>query len=574
MNRYLLLLIIAQLFMTCSAELPEGSVAVIGREVLTKENFFEWIHPRHFEKLSEASKRDTLEYFINLNVVLKEMEERGADKDASLVRQLYQWKKERLVHRVFQEEVVQKMYSEENLRKLYEELQLLRDVNLIRLTFGKIRSRNAAFQSAWEIYQQSRQMDFVTLAKKYSDIPKHRETGGEAVFSRKFTAITTPLDSAVWNTGIGKISKPFRNANEYVILRVNKEYKEDNLSTFEDSRSFVEEIAPLAYKEKIADFGVAYLDSLRRSANYALDPAGVRLFIKKFTEFLELPSNAHMRNNPLEIVNSIQEPIHLGSFAGRKLDNNWLIQKISEEGEVATAIFTSELGMGAWINKTVDTDLQMMRARELGFDQIAGYQILFKRFKLKASFKHYVANLLLPQIEPAEEEIEAYYEAHKYEEKYLTRPQARVQVIRSLDKDIAETVYARAKKGENFTDLAKKYHQTNGAFKNSEGFLPTLFQNEYGPIGEAASKMVLNEIHEPIQFGDSYVVVKVLEKIAAVPKFLPEVKEAIRSDILMTRLKEVEGIELKRLRKKYGAKLNEKFLASYSSSQEITVIRN
>ena len=93
------------LIMGCSQDLPREAVAVIGDEQLTQDDLFSWIHPIGYQKLSKEKKKDTLQQFVDYQIVLKELQAIGGDRDEALVKKVENWRLNRLRKLLYREAV-------------------------------------------------------------------------------------------------------------------------------------------------------------------------------------------------------------------------------------------------------------------------------------------------------------------------------------------------------------------------------------------------------------------------------------------------------------------------------------
>ncbi|HWC65129.1 MAG TPA: peptidyl-prolyl cis-trans isomerase, partial [Thermoanaerobaculia bacterium] len=169
---------------------------------------------------------------------------------------------------------------------------------------------------------------------------------------------------------------------------------------------------------------------------------------------------------------------------------------------------------------------------------------------------------LREKLKPTPAEIQAYYDAHADEFPVPERVHA-AHVLIKVDKDAtpaqdaaakkkAEDVLARAKKGEDFGELAKKYSDDPGS-KDKGGDLPPFGRGQMVPaFEEAAFSMSPGEIRGPVKSDFGYHVIKLFAKIPAGKQTLAEATPRITSLLTQDQIKAAEQRKGEALQKAIG----------------------
>jgi parvulin-like peptidyl-prolyl isomerase len=130
----------------------------------------------------------------------------------------------------------------------------------------------------------------------------------------------------------------------------------------------------------------------------------------------------------------------------------------------------------------------------------------------------------------SDKEIEEYYKKNK--QNYVQPASRDVRHILVKKKALAESLYQRAKSGENFAALAKKY-STDGGTKKQGGKLPISKGRQVPEFDKAAFALKTGEISQPVKTSYGWHVILALtgiKKEKVTP--LSEVKPAIRQQLL------------------------------------------
>jgi len=112
----------------------------------------------------------------------------------------------------------------------------------------------------------------------------------------------------------------------------------------------------------------------------------------------------------------------------------------------------------------------------------------------------------------------------------VNKPDAEVEEIKKK----AEDILAQAKKGSNFEDLAKKYSEDPGT-KDKGGDLGWIIQGQTVPEFEkAAFSLPKGSISDPVKTQYGFHILKIIDKESAHTKPFDEVKDTIRTPLLLS----------------------------------------
>jgi parvulin-like peptidyl-prolyl isomerase len=140
-------------------------------------------------------------------------------------------------------------------------------------------------------------------------------------------------------------------------------------------------------------------------------------------------------------------------------------------------------------------------------------------------FKQVTAKVTVSDVE-----LKKYYDQHQ--SSYGTPAQRNVAHILVKTKSLADKLYKRAKAGENFATLAKKYSQDPGS-KKLGGKLTISKGTTVAPFDKVAFALKTGEISQPVKTDFGYHVIKALGPVkpAKVTSFA-KVKKTIRQQVL------------------------------------------
>ena len=168
------------------------------------------------------------------------------------------------------------------------------------------------------------------------------------------------------------------------------------------------------------------------------------------------------------------------------------------------------------LNKIIDEDLLLREAQKLDLFNDEDYKFRVETFK-KALLVDLYLNRLLDE-KNTEENQRKYYEGVK--EKYAEPEMVRISVISVGSEDEAKEVLKKARDGEDFAELAKKY--SKGPFVKQGGdFGYRERKSLKKEIADAAFSMKKGELSEPVKAADGgYHIIKLVDhKEAGIPPF-------------------------------------------------------
>ncbi len=169
---------------------------------------------------------------------------------------------------------------------------------------------------------------------------------------------------------------------------------------------------------------------------------------------------------------------------------------------------------------------------------------------------------LREKLKPSPAEIQAYYDAHADEFPVPERVHA-AHILVKVAKDAApaqdaaarkkaEDLVARAKKGEDFGELARKNSEDPGS-KDQGGDLPPFGRGQMvPPFEQAAFSMAPGEVRGPVKSDFGYHVIKLLAKLPAGKQTLAEATPRITSLLTQTQVKDAAERKADSLAKSAG----------------------
>ena len=162
---------------------------------------------------------------------------------------------------------------------------------------------------------------------------------------------------------------------------------------------------------------------------------------------------------------------------------------------------------------------------------------------------------LVEDTQVTDEEVQTFFAANR--DAYTTDPQITAREIVVTDEALANTLYARARAGEDFASLAREFSEERaeqgGALGAAQGeseprpvgrvALPT-------PVADAAFGLQGPGVARPVQAGGAYHIVKVERFTPPAQQPFEEVRERVREDAQLAKEAGVQAQALETLKKR------------------------
>jgi peptidyl-prolyl cis-trans isomerase SurA len=179
------------------------------------------------------------------------------------------------------------------------------------------------------------------------------------------------------------------------------------------------------------------------------------------------------------------------------------------------------------------------------------YDATIDQIKAGLTWKKVIARLIQPRIYVTDDEVAV--KAKSYSDKDIKREVEVSEIIIAVDygddagaKAKAADLAKRARNGEDFAELAKKY--SVGKTSKNGGYVGVINESALvGPLKSILATAKSNTITEPSKIESFYVVLKVGERRIFDPK---NDKEQIRNMVLMDKLEQESKAYVKKLREK------------------------
>jgi parvulin-like peptidyl-prolyl isomerase len=347
---------------------------------------------------------------------------------------------------------------------------------------------------------------FDTLAMMYSHDPHTKAKGGDLGYFQ-LESMVYPFDSAVEHTPIGEISGIIKTMYGWHVIRVD-DYSPEHYQPLD---SVFGQVESKLRDKALMESSRAFVDSVAEEGVIAID-----------TAVLMMDDSLHTRYTPMAYVNPDD----------KEFGNDTLYYQ-----DYAEQVYPYKRmkGLSRPLNLDEKTDLitniavrfHMLRAsRKLGFYNSNDVEEWAAQLIKKYSVAILRKRLIEDGYEPADEEIETYYDAHIDE--YISDRPVYVQHIIFADSSLAEHMRDVLMSGADFLETADQYYPGDPDIRRAAADLGYIGEYDMPePFWRAAMSTPVGRISSPVKTEFGYHLIKVIRK--AFPTTLEKARSGIKA---------------------------------------------
>ncbi|HEX37910.1 MAG TPA: hypothetical protein ENG70_03505 [Candidatus Cloacimonetes bacterium] len=198
-----------------------------------------------------------------------------------------------------------------------------------------------------------------------------------------------------------------------------------------------------------------------------------------------------------------------------------------------------------------------LEALEKGVDKSKAAQDFYHQNAERIILDMYYKDTIKKEIKPTEEELMAFYEAHK-DDYYKKSPTANLLYIETETMEDANMAYQKILGGADFVEVMKEY-SINENIKKKDGKINNVRKGGYIPnVGRSDELDSLifvaevNDVIEPIKINETFHIVKVIDKDMSTVRPYDDVEEDVKNRYKSEKEQELRQQLIEKLMKKYN----------------------
>jgi len=559
----LILIIIGVILVQCTKDQP--IVARIGaKTVITRQEFREDLSRRQSPEALATWNLSQLKTALNarIDAGIKRIVayETGLETDSAVVAKMVPVEKEELLRQLWQYEIVDHLITEADIRRFYAHMGrevLVRSIRITRKAAAQDEAPDSARVLADEILTHIREgSTFLSVAQRYAGSTDNQVQllpGRSLTWTRN----SDPVLTAIFSLNTGDVSDVLAVQGGYNIFYV-EESRHTDKKPFTEARSEIRQALIQENQNRVNDEASDYWKRIQQENGVHYSEDGLRIL----EEWLKTNGQS-TRNGLLEAIRSMQSDIkdavilRYNDEAVRGKDLGAIIGELPIQARIPInqpGVLRSRI-LENWIMGTLLGE----EARRKGLHKTKAYLLAISRVRDQEVVNLLTIREIYGTINMTDSDIQSFFQ--KNQEKYVIPEKVKIQEIMVKDEERAREIFAWARDGRDFSELARTHTERVG-YKAKDGVIGPFSRGQWGEAGAAAFGLKVGEITGPISSGNQngYSVIKLLERIPMQPVPLDDVRIRVIQDMTNQIRIEREAAWLKQKRDAYGVQIYENVL--------------
>jgi len=521
------------LFNGCTHRSPV--VASLGNKDVVRLKEFEddFLKSKSLKQAKKSNldeRKNLLNKIIDDKLLLIGAKEAHMDQDSVLKSRVEGFKRGKMIQRLYDVAIVEKIIKESDIRDLYARLSKEATVRMIFIkkpSDNSIEKIQEARDKAQKILDRIRNgEDFATVAKEVSDDPSSRDRGG-LIQTITWIKKDDPIRKAIFSMKEGQVSDVIDINKGLYILKVEK-FKNIKQEPYKGARDQMRRRLISINRSTLSTLAKKYLRDAKAEYLVSWQDSSLNKFASILHPFAKISRVALV--DSLENMDKEIKDILLVKCKNRDFTVSDFITRLKTTPARRELAFDRPEGLKIAIDGWLTEDALVYKAKQKGLDKdpqvVAETNLHLKNEMVKRFLEKHIEN----DINPSDKDMHDFYEANK-ENRYFLPERVKIQEIMVHDKDLAYKLAKRAKKGESFSKLARKYTERS-RYKKKNGVIGYFPKGAWGVIGDQAFHMKVGQISDPITLGKRYSIIKLLDKKGKEIKPFKEVIDKVKRDVI------------------------------------------
>jgi peptidyl-prolyl cis-trans isomerase C len=205
------------------------------------------------------------------------------------------------------------------------------------------------------------------------------------------------------------------------------------------------------------------------------------------------------------------------------------------------------------VNRWIDIQLLWLEAKRKGIEKDKAFKRRLEEARRQIAAEELIRKEIVEKVVVSEDEIRKYYEENR--SSFVEPERIRVRHIMTSTEEKAKEALEKLKAGGDFGQIARQYSEDPGS-RDMGGDLGFIQRGELiKEFEDVAFKLGVGELSPVVRTQFGYHIIKVEEKVEQHQKGLEEVREEIRSRLLLEKQREAFDEMMKSLREKTKVKV-------------------
>ncbi len=406
----------------------------------------------------------------------------------------------------------------------------------------------------------------ISLANKYkqtlaeSDDPieaakELTEGNPRAILANPYQIGRLPMagDSLIYNTPAGSVGGPLKTGNAVILVKVIEKKPLEKNKPFEMVKKELTRVFRSQLRNQERKMFDEISAELRKKYHAKQNDPGINQLVELIKKWQKKPEH------DVSDFTAEQRRIVLGEVNGEKLYageyfDHYGSALASDKGQltqfsaISERFVQQELNLRSWV----------LEGKATGHDKTEKYYKDFEQFSMSRLGQLLETREVNEKVDATDAEVRAYYDENL--EKYATPKRIEIWQIGLDDSATAVTVLQKARAGQDFEALYKKYAKNK---KGVKGRFKLAYQTPtsiYKEVTAAAFEAGPHKIVGPVKAKTGYYVVKTGEFVDQKIRPFEPIKSSVRAALINQKRKERRDALMKEVRQKISVNIDENVL--------------
>jgi len=550
-----------------SCGLSDDTVAKVGSYEIKLDEYQKMLKQRFPNKelaqLDSAAKTQVLNQLVEYQQKLQAARSMKLDRDAEILNEVDSQKKRMLYSNYYERVIVDSIIDlnavQEYLDKIKEEVKASHVLITFKGTRGsqKDRTKDEAEQLAKEISAQARSgVSLAELAQKYSEDPSAQSNNGDLGY---FTwgQMTDPFQRAAFALNISEISDPVLTEFGYHVIKL----EDRRPNPFYDPKNLLEptlQIKRQLYSVK-SDEGMQrwnkHIENVKKQLTFKIEADGIDEVIVITGE------KRDAGQSKMEDYTDKEKKIVLASWKGGKLTLDDLFKFYERNFNRLHSKLINQSALEQEVESFANMELAIFMAKKMGLDKEKEFVRSITQLTEQRMLSLVEKRAINDQIEVSDDEMMKYYAENKQE--YINPPEIEIWEIYVTDEKLANRLFQRLQKGEDFGTVAEKYSEDK-VNAEKKGYLGFRSENRRGAVSKTALEVGENQLAGPIKYRNGWAIIKTGQLKEETVKSFEDSRSRINSKLRGLKLSQRRKDWENEIRNKFSVKINHQLLEQIS----------
>jgi parvulin-like peptidyl-prolyl isomerase len=499
-------------------------------------------------------RRDALNKLIRDQVVIIGAYKEGLDKEMENDTTIQKQKDQILLNVLGKKEIVDKSkVSEQEIKSQYDKTK-----EEIHAWHILVETK----EQADSIYQKLKEgADFAGLAKEKSIDPSAKTNAGDLGFFG-WGRMIPEFQEVAFKLKDGEISRPVKTTYGWHVIKL-VERREAKLPPYEEAK---DKIQAQLEREKSQKRVTEYFEELKKKVNFKLNEKALDLLMSKKTE--TSPDTLGLKRTEyqfdLDKFTNEEKDMSMFTYKGGQTTVGVFIDQFNDMPPMYRPRLEDKEELEKVAFQSIVPEIAQKEARDQKLEKTKDFKENWQKFLEQKMAEKMRSEVILKDVVATDEDIQSYYDRHP--ERYEKPAEVHIKEILVKTEPEASDILKQLKKKTDFDKLAQE-KTIRTYVKNQGGDLGSFNRPRYPELFDAALPMKAGELKGPIkimdrQFGESYAVIKLIEKKEAQKAPLDEVKTQVATQARNEKNNQVFNLWVEDQKAKLPIEINEEVLKS------------